>query len=85
MAFYKGGNNPLAEVEPRVADDELERGTARETSPQQIADLVHFLESLSTLASGMPQLFPKPAAVPSGLPPSAAPTDQRAGLELNGD
>jgi cytochrome c peroxidase len=85
IAFYTGGSNPLAEADPPVADDVLERGTPRELSAQEIADLVHFLESLSTPADELPRLFPEPESVPSGLPPSAVPMDQRAGLALVGD
>ncbi len=82
VRFYIGGSNPLSASSPPVADSRLERGTPRDLTAPEIADLVLFLETLSTPADQLPALYPEPSQVPSGLTPSAVPLNQRAGLTM---
>ena len=80
VRFYVSGTNPLAEALPPVPDERLERGTPRDLTDNEVADLVHFLESLSSPAGELERLFPEPDSVPSLLPPSGVPAADRLPL-----
>lgn len=67
---YTSGDNPLADLEP-YDGAELERGTPRILSDDEVAALIVLLESMSSPPGVIEATFPGPDVVPSGLPASA--------------
>lgn len=77
IRFYTEGNNPLAEHAPEVTLEQLERGTPRPVTEEEIQSLVRFLHAMSSPDGTLELLFPEPTSVPSTLDVSAVSPEQR--------
>lgn len=71
VRFYTSGENHLAPYDDGVGIDDLERGTPRALSDDEVAALVRFLEGVSASPEAVHALSPVPDEVPSGLAPAA--------------